>query len=105
MLDNFFNDLRKRITAFSKQIICILIDTIFLCFWIAIQYLLNEVLIPKLRISGLDQFVYVSFQIIFAVSTLTPVVLFIYKDLRIMFIRTKIEIKHELNNQQKFNDK
>jgi hypothetical protein len=78
-----------------KQIICIVVDTAFLCFWVVIQYL-AKLLIERLGLSGIDRWVLLTFQVVFAVSTITPVIIYIYKDIKVMLIRMTRQIKQEI---------
>ena len=96
--NNLWADLKERTVLFTKQIVCIFIDVIFLCLWVIVQYLTNEIIILRLKIYGVDIWVYRTFQIIFLISTLIPVVAYIYSDLFIIIIRTRRRIKQEWSN-------
>lgn len=69
-----------------------LIDTVFLVAWAALQYSFNFI-VEKIHLTGVNQFVALTFQFLFAITTLAPPVFWIYKDIRIMLIRTQIEIQ------------
>lgn len=92
---NQWNGLKDRLMSFGKQITCILIDALFLCLWVAVQWAVNTFVIERLELSSIDKWTLVVFRIIFAVSTLVPVVVYIYTDLRVMFIRVQKRIKEE----------
>lgn len=73
-----------------------LIDSLFLAIWITIQWLVNSKIVVPLRLTGLDNLVLFIFQIFFAISTLAPVATTIYRDIRIMLLRTQRRIRQEI---------
>ena len=79
----------------------IVADAIFVAFWLAAQEIVAHIS-SALTISASDQWMLDAFAIIFAVSTLTPTVIFTSKDMAIMFIRAVKEVRAEaatLNTQ------
>jgi hypothetical protein len=68
------------------------IDVIFLLVWVFLQFAADG-FISRLHLSWINHCVLVAFQILFAVSTLSPVVLYIYTDLRIMAQQAGAEIR------------
>lgn len=72
-----------------------MLDAIFLSVWVIVQYLVNW-LIENLELGTVDRLVLYIFQLLFAISTLAPVALTIYRDIRVMFIRTQREIHEEI---------
>jgi hypothetical protein len=52
--------------------------------------------IANLQLSGIDKWVLSAFQLLFAVSTLAPVVVYIYVDIRVMLLRAQGKIRHEI---------
>lgn len=86
------DDVSVEFKTFLKWAIASLIDGSFLVAWAFIQYGSNW-LIAKLELSGIDKWVFLAFQVLFAVSTLAPVIFYIYKDLVVMYIRTQVDIE------------
>lgn len=82
------------LTTYTVWVLTSLIDVAALSIWALFQYGLG-VFISKLNLTGLDSWVFFTLQILTAISTLTPVALFIYKDIRIMLLRTNQEIQDE----------
>jgi len=73
----------------------ILVDTIFLILWLLCQFVISF-LIDKLTLSGrINLLLLTVFQVIFAVSTLSPVLIYIYIDIRLMLIKAKKLINQE----------
>jgi len=75
----------------SREILCIIIDTVFLCIWALVQaaggYAVQKV--------GFDQWLRWPFRIVFGISTLAVVVIWMYRDVRIMWIRATVRIRNE----------
>lgn len=82
------------LTTYTVWVLTSLIDVSALSIWALFQYGLG-VFISKLNLTGLDSWVFFTLQIFTAISTLAPVALFIYKDIRIMWTRTNQEIQDE----------
>jgi hypothetical protein len=70
----------------------ILVDSVFLVGWVAVQYLADN-LIARLRGEGLAHWVLVLLQAIFAVSTLVPVAVYIVADLYLVVQRGRARIR------------
>ncbi len=73
----------------------ILLNVVFLCFWLAAQYLLAYV-ISLLSTDEMNKLMIVVFKSIFAISTIIPILINLYKDIRIMIIQSNKEIEAEL---------
>lgn len=59
------------------------IDVAFLLIWVFLQFGAGR-FTSGLQLSWINHYVLVAFQIVFGLSTLAPVVLYIYTDVRIM---------------------
>lgn len=79
----------------GKQIICIFIDAVYLCLWAVIQFLVR-LLIERLELSGIDRWILLTFQAVFAVSTIVPIAIYIYMDIKIMIFKAVRQIEQEL---------
>ena len=93
--DTDWKDLFRELKVFTIWAVSGLIDSSFLALWVFVQWLVDQKVITKFQLSGTDQWVFSAFQILFAVSTLAPVVIYIYVDLRVMLIHAQKRIKHE----------
>jgi hypothetical protein len=89
---NLRQTLRVQLNTRLIWIGTILLDTAFLIIWLLLQYLTNY-LITMFPALELDKLLLMTFKFLFGFSTLIPIALFIYKDLRIMIIRTKKDIQ------------
>jgi hypothetical protein len=104
MEESWLDVLINRVKNLGKQIICVVINSVFLSLWVVVQYLV-KLLIQKLELSVINRPTLIVFQVIFALSTLAPVILFFYKDLRIIIIRVQRQIRKEAQfNETNCND-
>lgn len=92
--ENGLSDLKSRLRNLGIQITCIAIDVGLLSGWVVLQYWI-ELLLKRLRLSGINEWVLLAFQVIFAVSTLGPVIIYIYRDIRVMIIRAQRQVRRE----------
>ena len=91
-----WGELKDTLRLFAVWTVTSLIDTSFLALWVAIQWIINNKVIVPLELTGLDHIVLTIFQILFAISTLAPVGITIYRDIRIMLLRTQRRIRSEI---------
>jgi hypothetical protein len=73
-------DLRRRTQLLVLNIASLLLDALFMALWVATQWALSTQVIKRFPVEGVDLVVLRVFQVVFAVSTLWPVVLFIAED-------------------------
>ena len=93
--NDWWKDLKERLKFFVTQVVQILIDSFYLAFWVIAQWAVNEYVVKRLKLSGIDEWVYLAFQVIFAVSTLIVIALYIFADIYIMYLRTRRRIQYE----------
>jgi hypothetical protein len=91
---NEWKEIATELKTFTKWTISALIDSAFLILWVFVQWLVNKV-VANLELSGIDRWVLSLFQILFAISTLAPVITYIYVDIRIMLLRAQRKIRRE----------
>lgn len=89
-------ELRGTLRLFTVWAVSSLIDSAFLALWVAIQWIVNSIIITPLVLYGIDKFVLTVFQVLFAISTLAPVAITIYRDVIIMMLRTRRRIRNEI---------
>jgi hypothetical protein len=96
-MDEFreWKELKGTIVIFLIWSISSLIDGAFIILWVVAQFIVNRV-INALQLSGIDRIVLYVFQVLFAISTLAPITMTIYKDIRIMALRTTRTIQREI---------
>ena len=93
-----WKELIDTLRLFTVWTVSSLIDSAFLALWVTVQWLVNNKVITPLILTGIDQFVLTVFQILFATSTLAPVAITIYRDIRIMLLRTQRKIRKEIRS-------
>ena len=90
----FFQDLSERLKSLTVWLASILIDAALLCAWLGVQHGVN-LLLKTVHLSEIDHRVLTAFQIILACATLLPILIYIYTDLRIVYIRAQERINRE----------
>ena len=71
----------------------LVIDNLFLAIWLLAQWGVSK-LAEQFPAHGVDYYAIIVVQVLFAVSTLAPIVFWICKDIAIMYYRTKMDIKN-----------
>jgi len=94
--NDWWKDLKDRLKVFSIQAISSLIDSSFLALWVIVQWAVNEYVVNRLQLADIDKWVLSAFQVVFAVSTLAPIVVYIYVDIRVMVLRAQRRIRYEI---------
>lgn len=93
---NEWVELKDTIRLYAVWGVTTLVDSLFLALWVAVQWLVDSYVVLPLRLTGLSNLVLSLFQILFAISTLAPVAITIYRDIRIMLLRTQRRIRREI---------
>ena len=93
-------ELRDTLRLFMIWTISSLIDSVFLSLWIAGQWVVNNKVVTPLSLTGIDRVALIIFQVLFAISTLAPIAITIYRDIRIMLLRTNRKIRSEIRNRR-----
>jgi hypothetical protein len=91
-----WTELKDTLRLFAIWTVSSLIDSAFLALWITVQWAVNRLVVAPLILTGIDSIVLTIFQILFAISTLAPVAITIYRDIRIMLLRTNRKIRKEM---------
>jgi len=89
-------ELKETLRLFTIWTVSSLIDSAFLALWITVQWVVNKIVVTPLILTGIDRVVLTIFQILFAISTLAPIAITIYRDIRIMLLRTNRKIRKEI---------
>ena len=96
---NEWTELRETIRLFAVWTVSSIIDSAFLALWVLIQWVVNNKVVSLLILTGIDRVVLAIFQILFAISTLAPVAITIYRDIRIMLLRAQRKIRSEIKKR------
>jgi hypothetical protein len=89
-------ELKETLRLFTIWTLSSLIDSAFLALWVTVQWVVNKTVITPLTLTGIDKLVLTTFQVFFAISTLAPIAITIYRDIRIMWLRTSRRIRSEI---------
>ncbi len=91
------NDIFQELRTFSRWAISALLDTSFIATWVILQWLAGKV-ITIFPLDGVDQIVLNVFQIAFAVTTLIPVLVYVWTDSYCMLMQARRRIESEKNH-------
>ncbi len=94
-----WQEVSDEVKVFTRWFLSGIIDSVFLVLWVFVQWGTQK-LIHNLSLSGIDYWMFLSFQVIFAISTLAPVIIYIYTDIRIMIIKGQKRIQSELDRSR-----
>ena len=87
--------LRARVAFLGGDFLAIVVDAGFLALWLVLQWA-SEQGIKYFKLSDIiDNYVLVAFQVLFAISTMAPVAIQTYADIRIMVIRAGNKMRKE----------
>lgn len=78
--------LRGKATEMSVHLGSAILDAVFLGLWAAPNVGVERV-ITRLNVAGIDLVILRCMQALFGISTLAPICIWIYKDIRIMWLR------------------
>jgi len=92
----FWGELKETVRLFTVWAITCFLDSLFLALWVAVQWGVNTKILVPLKLSGIDQWVLLAFQVLFSISTLAPVAITVYRDICIMLLRTQRRIQKEI---------
>ena len=88
-------ELKSTIMLFIIWAVTSICSSLFLALWVIFQWLVS-VVTTNFILTGIDKGVLCVFQVLFAISTLTPVCVTIYRDIRITLLQTHRKIHHEI---------
>lgn len=93
---NEWYDLINNLKIFTVWAASSLIDAVFLALWVFTQWFVNENVIKIFTLNDLDRWMLETFQIIFAIATLAPIIVYVYVDIRVMLLRAQRKIRQEI---------
>lgn len=96
--DSEWEELRNEAKVYSTWAACSLLEGVFLTTWLFVQWLIGKAVALFELEDVIDRSVLWAFQILFAVSTLVPVVVYIYTDTRILLLRARRRIQLEMES-------
>jgi hypothetical protein len=89
------SEVRDKAREMWTHFACLCLDGLFLCLWALLNYGVN-IATTHLRPDGVDVAICFVLQLLFGVSTLVPIAIFIYRDIRIMWNRANQKIVKSL---------
>ena len=89
-------ELKDTLRLFTIWTVTSLVDSAFLAVWVAVQWAVNNKVVTPLMPTGIDRLVFTILQVLFAIATLAPIIIIIYRDILIMLLRTNRKIRKEI---------
>jgi len=86
--------LREQFESRFRWVVTSILDAAFLVLWVVLQWGVNRIKF-FFPLVGMDEWIFLVFHILFAVSTLVPIMIFIIKDIWIMVINTRKAIEQK----------
>jgi hypothetical protein len=87
-------EVRERGNEMAKHFGCVVLDNAFLAIWAGLNFG-TSLAVERTHLIGTDLLVLKILQYLFGLSTLTPIAIFIYRDVRVMWIRANQQIQDE----------
>jgi hypothetical protein len=92
MLRKIWKDFIPELQEYGNWTLSNIFSGIFLVLWVIFQYFVNEAL-EGFLLSGIDLIIFRVFQILFAITTLAPPLIYSYKLVKIMWFRANLEVE------------
>jgi hypothetical protein len=87
-----WTEIRDYLICFFQWGLECIIDALFLSGWVCLQWFVKTKVFDVYVLDGIDSWVPIAIQVIFAISTILPILLLFYRDIRIMLIRVNESI-------------
>jgi hypothetical protein len=84
--------IRAKAGEMTRHLVCAFLDSLFLGLWAVPNVYIGR-FIEGLHVIGIDAIVLRCLQVLFGISTLAPICIWIYKDIRIMIKHANQEIR------------
>jgi len=95
MIKKIIDKIRPELETYIIWVLSSLVNVAALSLWALFQYGF-DVVISMLELTGLNAWIFLALQIFSAISTLAPIAFFIYRDIRVIWIQTQLEIEKEV---------
>lgn len=92
--ESVWKELKNSLTIFLMWSITSLLDCIFMVLWVLIQFAANRI-ISNFDLIGIDRISLYIFQLLFAISSVAPIIITVYRDITLMAVRTNRAIRRE----------
>jgi hypothetical protein len=95
-MSKFRDHFKEKLEDLGIQILTILSDNILLAVWAFSEYSLEHYLVPKFpATSQIEVFSLWVLRIVFAVSTIAPTIIFLYRHIGIIWLRAQAALSKE----------
>lgn len=98
---NEAEEVKIKLKTIGQWAMSAFLDALFLVCWVFIQWVVQNVII-YLNLSGIDKWMLVTFQVLFSIATLIPIIAYIVRDIVKVIFRTWAQIQYERFLLQEF---
>lgn len=91
-----WKDLKTQLKVYTIWALSGLIDSVFLAFWVFITWFVDEKIISYFQVYGIDKLVLTTFQALFALSTLAPIIIYTIGDISRMVVQARRNLLQEI---------
>ena len=81
-VDREVAEMRERLKLFALQLLSCLINAVFMALWVGMQWALDKYVVEPASLRGAGKWSLWVFQAVFSITTLVPILAYIYVDLR-----------------------
>jgi len=90
-------EIRERLAALGTQMVCVVVDAMFLTLWLVVQWVMDHWILPHFRLTDFHNRLILVYQIIFAIATLVPIVAYVIVDLLSIYLKARRAMKEKMN--------
>lgn len=91
--DSDWEKLGNDLKTFTIWFLASLMDSAFLAGWALLQTTVNKYIVLYIQLDGIDKLIFVVFQVIFAISTLIPIIAYITTDMWRIIQQTRKKLR------------
>ena len=92
-----WKDLNTQLKDYTIWALSGVIDSVFLTVWVFTTWFVDEKIVAYFQVYGINKWVLSTFQVLFSLSTLAPVVIYIVSDISKMVIQARRKLLLELD--------
>jgi hypothetical protein len=96
-IEPHWKDLNTQLRIYTIWALSGVIDSVFLVVWVFTTWFVDEKIVAYFQVYGIDKWVLSTFQILFSLSTLAPIVIYIVGDISRMVIQARRKLQLELD--------
>lgn len=81
----------EKVKDFASSALSLVLSSVYIVFWSVFQFIIAK-LLEGIKLTGLDYYLLLIGQILFAISTLSFVLIYVYREIKMYWKKVKKEI-------------